>query len=50
MAHVEHALGAALLTGEHDTTIARNQFDGLRTLAWRPVDSPALLRDLAAAM
>ena len=49
MAYVEHALGATHLEGEQDVGLARIQFDQLRTLALRPVDSLALLRDIAAA-
>lgn len=50
MAYVEHALGATHLEGEKDVGLARIQFDQLRTLALRPADSLALLRDVAAAM
>lgn len=50
MAYVEHALGAAHLTSEQDVGLARMKFDSLRTLALRPADSLALLREVAAGM
>jgi transcriptional regulator with XRE-family HTH domain len=49
MAYVEHTLGAAHLTSERDVGMARKHIDTLRTMALRPVDSLALLREIAAA-
>ena len=46
MAYVEHALGAAHVTGEGDVALARKQFDQLRTLALSPARSLELLRGL----
>ena len=46
MAYVEHALGAAHVTGERDVASARKQFDQLRTLALSPARSLELLRGL----
>jgi transcriptional regulator with XRE-family HTH domain len=49
MAFVEHALGALQLDGEQEVLLARNKFDQLRTLALGPVESLALLREIAAS-
>jgi hypothetical protein len=48
MAFVEHALGALQLDGQQDVLLARNKFDQLRTMALRPEESLALLREIAA--
>jgi transcriptional regulator with XRE-family HTH domain len=48
MAFVEHALGALQLDAQEDVLLARNKFDQLRTMALRPAESAALLREIAA--
>lgn len=48
MAYVEHALGAAHITGEREVLTARRKFDRLRRLALGPAESSAFLRRLTA--